>query len=173
MKHIKKTRRRRHSKKILTRKKIRGGARCSTRTTFDRFVITLWTEIERVLRNDYDNRWRFDIHTNRRFQSCNLWGWLPCHTSKAYDTHWDLYFMNRHQIGLSLTFENEHNIRSARYTFDYDGIVNNNNNERDDNAVFDTDSEEFYILVNDLAEWIDDCYWTWVEDLGGWQREDC
>ena len=167
MKYTKKTHRRKNSKKRLTRKKTKGGARrCSTETNFDRFVIRLWTTVQRYLRV-IDDRWKFDQHENQTHRSCNLWGWLKCHTSRDYDTHWDLYFINRNRIGLSLTFNNTHNYSRASFDVDYDGIYDEDYDE------YELGAAPFDNLARELADWVESTYWDWVYDIAGWERRDC
>jgi hypothetical protein len=165
MKYYRKTQRKKRSKRRLTSKNkggARGSPRCSRDTPYDRFVATLWSRVQYALR-DIDDRWLFDQHENRTHRTCNLWGWLRCHSNRDFDTHWDLFFRNINEIGLSLTFENAHNYRNATFRVNWDGIYDDWRDE------YDTGSQAFYNLAADLASWIDNRYWGWV----GWRREDC
>jgi hypothetical protein len=169
MRHLRKTRcntrKKRKTLKKTTRRGLKGykgGAEpCSKDTDFDKFVLLLWTKLQYELRDKYHSGWKFDIHKNKRFNTCNLWGWLKCHTTKEYDTHWDLYFIDTNTIGLSLTFEGEHNRVKDQIKFNTNEVMHN-----DEYVVL----EEF---VEELAEWIDTTYWNWVYSLDGWKREDC
>jgi hypothetical protein len=80
-----------------------------------------------------------------------------------------LYFNNRNinEIGLSLTFENQHNRRRATFRVDWEGIYNEYTEE------YYTDSNEFFDLAREVARWVDDTYWDWVEEIDGWQRNNC
>jgi hypothetical protein len=168
MRYLQKTRHKNSRKRRLTRKKHRGGKskRCTRDTSFDIFVISLWTRIQYELR-EINSKWMFDQHENKRFGSCNLWGWLRCHTSKEYDTHWDLYFKDDNRIELTLTYENEHNYRKANRSIDIYDMYNENDDE------YITASSYFDELAEDLAYWIDNTYWHWVEEIDGWRRNDC
>ena len=139
----------------LKKRKFGGKEPCSKDTDFDRFVISIWTKLQYELRNNYNSKWKFDVHKNKKFGSCNLWGWLKCHTSKEYDTHWDLYFMNEDTIGLALTFEGEHNIRKDIFNINYNDYKN---------------IDDF---VEEIADWLDNNYWEWVYELDEWKQEDC
>ena len=169
MKYNKKTHRRKNSKKQLTRKKTKGGAptECSKATSFDRFVIKLWSSVQHKMRESGDLQWKFDQHKNIRHGSCNLWGWLRCHTSRDNDTHWDLYFIDRDTIGLSLTFRNRHNYYKAIFDIDYDGIY------YDYDDVYDTDSYAFSALSSEIASWVNEKYWEWVFVEARWYEDDC
>ena len=166
MGYLKNTRRRKN--RNLTRRKTKGGKgrKCSTRTNWDRFVVQLWSNVQYYLR-EVDRRWMFDQHENQTFGSCNLWGWLRCHSSREFDTHWDLYFKNLNTIELSLTFENRHNHRKATFGVNWYGVYNEESDE------YYTDSREFYSLASAIAEWTHNTYWNWVREIDGWHISDC
>jgi hypothetical protein len=159
----KKNRKMRH-----TTRRIKGGKKlsCLTDTPFNKFVNYLWSQVQYTLREYFYNNYRFDQHQHGRFASCNLWGWVPSHTSKTSDTHFDVYFINRDSIGMALTYNNMKNYRRAVLN------IRNYDIEFDDPEYYkNTWDSEFNIFVNDISDWIDYNYWRWIWELDSVRKD--
>jgi hypothetical protein len=138
---------------------------CKLSTPKEKLIKKIWDYVCKIMKQDYHRQWYCDKHEIKSFETCNLWLWLKCHTSKEFDTHIDLYFLNNDTIGMTLTFEGEHKKRHATFNIEnYD--IDIETGKKPNNKSF----EKFVLAI---CKWIDEAYWNWVLELDGWRRDDC